>query len=68
MKSPFYKFLINQHLLRNKHNPQIIGNTILGIMIKYNRNVYIPLSEKYETIDFTPKDLSKDLSKDLKKR
>ena len=60
MYSPFYKFLINkhlikQHLIKNRQYPTTIRNTLLGLMIKTNRNVKIPYSEQYETKDFTPR-------------
>ena len=63
MYSPFYKFLINQHLIKNRHYPTTIHNNVLGLMIKTKHNVKIPLHEKYETIDFTPKSNNKDLKK-----
>lgn len=53
MYSPFYNFLIKDHIRRT--SPTTIRNTILGLMIKTKRTVKIPLHEKYETIDFTPK-------------
>ena len=60
MYSPFYKFLINkhlikQHLIKNRQYPTTIRNTFLGLMIKTKRNVKIPYSEQYETKDFTPR-------------
>ena len=55
MLSPFYKFLIKQHLIKNRQYPTTIRNTFLGLMIKTKRNVKIPYSEQYETKDFTPK-------------
>jgi len=53
MYSPFYIFLIKDHLRRT--SPTTIRNTILGLMIKTKRKVKIPYSEQYETRDFTPK-------------
>jgi len=57
MYSPFYRFLIHHHLrynLKKSHQSDRLG------FIFYNlSNKHIPLSEKYETIDFTPKDYLK---------
>ena len=57
MYSPFYRFLIHHHLrnnLKKSHQRERLG------FIFYNlSNKHIPLSEKYETIDFTPKDYLK---------
>jgi len=53
MYSPFYNFLIKDHLRRT--SPTTIRNTILGLMIKTKRTVKIPYSEQYETRDFTSK-------------
>ena len=53
MYSPFYNFLIKDHLRRT--SPTTIRNTILGLIIKTKRTVKIPYSEQYETRDFTPK-------------
>lgn len=55
MYSPFYKFLIKQHLLKKYPYPTTVRNTVIGLMIKNRNNITIPLHEKYETIDFTPK-------------
>ena len=65
MYSPFYNFLIKDHLRRT--SPTTIRNTILGLIIKTKRTVKIPYSEQYETRDFLPK-VDKSLrNKDFKK-
>lgn len=55
MISPFYKFLMKQHLMKQTLHSTTFHNTVLGIVIKSRNNKQIPLHEKYETIDFTPK-------------
>jgi hypothetical protein len=59
MYSPFYKFLINYHLLKNTPHPTTVHNTILGLMIHKKKHINIPLHEKYETLDFSPKPFKK---------